>query len=355
MRLVGLTYDLRQEYLARGFSEEETAEFDSPETIDAIENALDFLGYAVNRIGNVQRLVEGLAKGERWDMVFNIAEGRVGPARESQVPALLEAYGIPHTFSNSLVMAITLHKGFAKSIVRDLGVPTPDFVEIRSEDEADAVELPFPLFAKPIAEGTSKGISAASLIRNKAELRQTCRELLRRYRQPVLVEEYLPGREFTVGVLGSGSDIQVPGVLEVVLKPGAASGDYTYETKERYEELVEYRLCREPLSGEAAVMAVDVWRGLGCNDAGRVDLRMDAQGRLRFIEVNPLPGLHPSHSDLPILCSLAEIPYVELIRRIMESAERRSAGQRSDPFGIFPEAASTPGSKDTAHENRCRA
>ena len=156
---IGLTYDLRNDYLAEGYSEEETAEFDSPVTIEGIEAALAELGYQTDRIGNAKRLVERLAQGDRWDLVFNIAEGLHGLAREAQVPAILDVYDIPYTFSDPLVLSLALHKGLTKAVVRQGGVATPDFALVERPADVDAIDLPFPLFAKPVAEGTSKGIS----------------------------------------------------------------------------------------------------------------------------------------------------------------------------------------------------
>ena len=159
---VGLTYDLRDEYLAEGYGEEETAEFDRPETIHAIETALRRMGFETERIGHAKDLVARLANRERWDWVFNIAEGLHGIGREALIPALLEAYQIPCAFSDSMVLALTLHKGMTKRVIKNLGIPTPDFAVVEDERDIEDVNLPFPLFAKPVAEGTGKGITAAS-------------------------------------------------------------------------------------------------------------------------------------------------------------------------------------------------
>jgi D-alanine-D-alanine ligase len=196
---VGLTYDLRAEYLAAGYGEEETAEFDRPDTIDAIEHTLQQLGYQTDRIGNIRQLVPRLAAGDRWDIVFNIAEGLRGLAREAQIPALLQAYDIPCTFSDPLIAALTLHKALTKRILRDVGVRTPEFAVVETEADIARVNLPFPLFVKPLAEGTAKGVDGDSKVTSRVELDTVCRRLLARFRQPALVEMYLPGREFTVG------------------------------------------------------------------------------------------------------------------------------------------------------------
>lgn len=328
---IGLTYDLRSDYLAEGYSEEETAEFDRPETVDGIEGALLELGHRPIRIGNAKRLVERLASGERWDLVFNIAEGLHGVAREAQVPAILDVYAVPYTFSDPLVLTLALYKDISKAVVRQAGVATPDFALVKEASEADTVDLPFPLFAKPVAEGTSKGISAASKVADRASLRRVCGDLLEQFRQPVLVETFLSGREFTVGLTGTGDEAQVLAAMEIHLLPGAETEVYSYRNKEQSEELVRYTQMRpdkDPLARRVDQLALAAWRALGCRDGGRVDVRCDADGQPHFLEVNPLPGLHPQHSDLPILCGFVGLPYVDLIDRIVQSARRRIAGER---------------------------
>lgn len=321
--LIGITYDLRVEYLAAGFSEEEAAEFDSEDTIVAIEQALEDLGYDTDRIGNVKNLTQRLASGDRWDMVFNIAEGLKGFGREAQVPALLDAYQIPYTFSDPLVLSLTLHKGMAKRVVRGLGIPTPDFFVVENISDLEKVALPLPLFVKPVAEGTSKGINSASKITSQSNLIFSCIHLLFSYNQPVLVEGFLPGREFTVGILGTGREAVVLGVLEVILREYAEPDVYTFRNKEQYEELVEYHLATDNQAAKAGEIGLAVWRGIGCMDAGRVDIRLDANDVPNFMEVNPLAGLHPRHSDLCIIARMKGMPYRDLIEGIIRSAMSR--------------------------------
>ncbi len=323
---IGLTYDLRDDYLAEGYSEEETAEFDRSETIESIEEALVYHGYGVRRIGNITSLVNRLAAGERWDMVFNIAEGLTGFGREGQIPALLEAYRIPYTFSDSLVLSLTLHKGLTKHVMRSLGIPTPDFAVLHTAEDCSNLHLSYPLFAKPVAEGTGKGISGASKISSENELKLAFRHLTDTFNQPVIVETYLSGREFTVGIVGTGNDARSLGVMEIILQERAEQHAYSYVNKEKCEELVEYRLADDRSTAMAEEIALAVWRELGCRDGGRVDLRANSEGKLYFLEINPLAGLHPQHSDLPIICSLKGMSYHQLIGMIMDSAEKRRRG-----------------------------
>jgi len=323
---VGITYDLRDDYLRAGYGAEETAEFDREDTIHAIETSLGELGYEPVRIGNVKALVERLSAGERWDLVFNIAEGLRGYGREAQVPALLDAYEIPYTFSDPLILSLTLHKGMVKRVIRDLGIPTPAFCVVESDADIPSVDLPFPLFVKPVAEGTGKGIDAASKIMDRQSLKNACRRLLREYQQAVLVETFLPGREFTVGILGTGDDAVSIGVVEVILRENAEPDVYSYENKERYKERVEYRLMNDKVAKQAEKTALAAWRGLGGRDSGRVDLRADAAGIPNFMEVNPIAGLHPENSDLCIIAAKKGMTYTELIEAIMKSALSRLNG-----------------------------
>jgi D-alanine-D-alanine ligase len=321
---IGISYDLRQDYLQQGLSEEDTVEFDCVETIQAIESALATLGHQTCRIGSIRSLTSQLAAGQRWDLVFNIAEGLSGFGRESQVPALLDAYGITYTFSDPTVLGLTLHKALAKHVVRDMGIETPDFTVFDRDEDLDGFRLPLPVFAKPVAGGSSMGISPASKICYPHELLFVCRQLRNRFRQPVLVECFLPGREFTVGIVGTGPAARVLGALEILLLPEAEPEIYSYANKHDYDRLVRYRLGDDVVAVQAMDLALCVWRGLNCRDAGRVDVRVDHSGRPNFLEVNPLAGLHPQHSDLVILCRMLGIRFEQLLEMILESAVERT-------------------------------
>jgi len=320
---IALTFDLRQEYLEAGYSAEEAAEFDIPETINAIETALLALGHDCLRIGNARALIRELAAGSSWDMVFNICEGLRGPGREALVPALLDDYQIPYTFSDPLVMAVSLDKATCKTIIKSLGLQTPEFTVIRNKGDIAKIDLSPPLFAKPLSEGTSKGISAASKVLEYSKLKQQCLYLLEKFNQPVLVEKYLPGREFTVGLLGTAENSRVLGVMEVIMRSAAEESAYSYINKAEYESRVSYRLASDKMAGQCAELALAAWQGLGCRDAGRVDIRFDERGMANFLELNPLAGLNPQHSDLAIICRLSGIPYQDLIGEIVASAEKR--------------------------------
>ncbi|MDE2133750.1 MAG: D-alanine--D-alanine ligase [Alphaproteobacteria bacterium] len=321
---IGVTFDLRSDYLARGYGAEETAEFDSEITIAAICGALTVMGHEAVRIGGIRKLTERLAAGERWDAVFNFCEGLKGVSREAQAPALLEAYDIPYVFSDPLTLALTLDKGMAKRVVRDAGVPTADFALIERIEDAAKVVLPYPLFLKPVAEGSGKGVNARSKVADGAALRRVAADLLTRFRQPVLVETFLPGREFTVGIIGTGDDAEVLGITEIVPKEKFVGAGYGFENKEAgWEDKVAIVPADGAEAAAAGEVALGAWRALRCRDGGRIDTRCDAAGRPHFIEVNPLAGLRPGHSDLCMIADYAGLSYQDLIGRIMGAFFKR--------------------------------
>jgi D-alanine-D-alanine ligase len=321
---IGLCYDLKEDYLKAGFNASEVMEFDDEETIIGLENTLCGLGHKVERIGNGRELALRLAKGDRWDLIFNIAEGLKGRSREAQVPAVCELFAQPYTFSDPLTCALTLDKALTKRVVRDFGLPTAPFAVVSTPAEA-AVSLPMPLFLKPIAEGSSKGITGKSLVKERSNLVSAYQALQEEFQQPVLVETFLPGREVTVGIVGNGNKARVIGVMEIIFTDKAETAAYTALNKDEYLDRISYRLLTdpEPLAARARQLALDVYRSLGCRDASRIELRCDASGELQFLEVNPLSGLHPVRSDLIIMARLAGIEYAQLIGEIVESAWQR--------------------------------
>lgn len=321
--LIGITYDLKSEYLNMGYSEEHVAEFDTEETIEGMDNALKSLGYQTDRIGNVKNLIERLNNGKRWDLIFNICEGFYGTGREAQVPAVLDIYNIPYTFSDVCIMSLTLNKALTKHIVMNAGFKTAPFNVINTIEDAYNIEMMYPLFIKPVYEGTGKGIDKKSLVNNKSELISSCSEKIQKKFNPLLVEKYLSGREFTVGILGTASNSKVIGVIEVNYNNEMGEKIYSYQTKTDYEKLVNYSIPEAEIINLCSEMALGIWNLLGCCDAGRIDVRMDENNILNFIEINPLAGLNYKHSDLPIMCKLNGITFNELIKEIIDSARSR--------------------------------
>jgi D-alanine-D-alanine ligase len=317
---VGLTYDLRSWYIDRGYSMDETAEFDKQETVDALENGLKKMGHDTEPIGNIFQLVDALAAGKKWDIVFNIAEGLYGDGRESVVPAILDQYKIPYVFSGPVIMGLSLNKHLAKMVVASSGVPVSPGFLINDIADLTKCSLNYPLFVKPVSEGTGKGITEKSLVNNPAELRKMVGWILSEFSQPALVEEYLPGREFTVGVVGYGNDAKAIGGMEVIT---ANNLPYSVEVKENYQNYCKYKPLDPEIAEECKSVALRAWNALDAVDAGRVDLKADRNGNICFIEANPLAGLNPVHSDLPILAGMYGIDYQTLLEMIMNAAVRR--------------------------------
>jgi D-alanine-D-alanine ligase len=317
---VGLTFDLRSWYIDRGYSMEDTAEFDKENTIEALEAAIQKTGLETERIGNAFQLIEELAKGKKWDLVFNIAEGLFGDGRESVVPAILDQYRIPYVFSGPVILGISLNKYIARLIVSSSGIPVSPGILLKRAEEAESCNLHYPLFVKPVSEGTGKGITEKNLVNNPPALREITANLISRFEQPVLVEEYLPGREFTVGIIGTGEDAVAVGGMEIICRDNLP---YSVEFKENYKEFCKYIPMNNDYADESKQVALEVWKAIGGLDAGRVDVKADRNGRICFMEVNPLAGLHPIDSDLPILAGFSGIGYEELIERIIRSAAKR--------------------------------
>ena len=321
---IGVTYDLRSDYLAMGYGEEETAEFDAKETIAGLCDALRGLGYVPDRIGNVKALVQRLAAGERWPCVFNYCEGLKGLAREAQAPAILEVYDIPYVFSDPLTMALTLDKAMCKRVVRDCGIATADFAVIERLEDVGKIDLPYPLFLKPVAEGSGKGIGTNNRVLDAKALKASAADLLARFTQPVLVETYLSGREFTVGITGTGDDAEVLGVSEIVPLDGYHGDGYGLVNKEDWHGRLDIVGAPPDDAKAAGAVALAAWRALRCLDGGRIDIRYDGNGRPHFIEVNPLAGLRPDYSDMCFIATREGVSYQELIGKIMTSFRKRT-------------------------------
>jgi D-alanine-D-alanine ligase len=278
------------------------------------------MGYETEPIGNAFQLIDALAAGNKWDLVFNIAEGLYGDGRESVVPAILDQYKIPYVFSGPVIMGLSLNKHLAKLVVAASGVPVSPGCLITELKDLEKCNLKFPLFVKPVSEGTGKGITEKSLVRSSAELLKMVTWILAEFRQPALVEEYLPGREFTVGLVGYGDDAVAIGGMEVMTVDNLP---YSVEVKENYQNYCTYKPLDADIIDECKSVALGAWKALDAVDAGRVDLKADRDGKICFIEANPLAGLNPIHSDLPILSRMYGIEYQTLLEMIMKSATKR--------------------------------
>jgi D-alanine--D-alanine ligase len=330
---VGLTFNLKR-VVPRSADDDDThAEFDAPTTIAAVRDALESYGHQVVELEATPELPAVLGA-SRVDVVFNIAEGMHGRNRESQVPALLELLSIPYSGSDPATLSITLDKALAKRIVRQAGVLTPAFAVLRTGHERLPLDLEFPAICKPVAEGSSKGVLKASVVRNEAELRALALELIGKYSQGALVETFLPGREFTVGVLGEDRPRVLPPMEIVFQKAGVEHPVYSFEHKLTTTDEVRYdapALVDDALRLALEEAARGAFTALGCRDVARIDLRLDAHGRVNFIECNPLPGLTPDWSDLCMVARSAGMSYRDLVGEIIAPAIRRFHAQRATP------------------------
>jgi D-alanine-D-alanine ligase len=260
------------------------------------------------------------------DFVFNIAEGVQGRNRESSVPAMLELLGIPYTGSDPATLSITLDKALSKKVLMQAGIRTPAFCVMRTGKERLPKDLVFPVIIKPVAEGSSKGVLSSSVLENEEGLREAVTGMLAKYRQPVLVEEFLSGREFTLGLLGESRPKVLPPMEIVYTNPETKYPIYTFEHKLSEHPEIKYEAPAKidaKLQKELERVARNAFIALGCRDVARIDLRLGANGKVYFIECNPLPGLTPDWSDMCLVANAMGMNYRTLIGEIMAPAINR--------------------------------
>ncbi|NUN48253.1 MAG: ATP-grasp domain-containing protein [Candidatus Brocadiae bacterium] len=336
------------------------AECDDQETVDAIRAALAEF-HTVVLIEADEDAYERF-RSERPDLVFNVAEGTWGAAREAQIPAMLEMLRIPYTGSDPVTLALCLDKARTKEVLQARGIATPQFRVAETADQVaglvagrgalpapGAPLLRFPLVVKPLSEGSSKGIVDTALVRDADGLAREVGRVLALYREPAIVEEYLPGREFTVAMLGNGDTLQVLPVVEIRFDslPSGVNPIYSYEAKwvwDTAEKPLEIFDCPARIDRELALeietLCRRTWDALRIRDWARIDVRCDAQGRPHVLEVNPLPGILPQaeqNSCFPKAARAAGLSYNVLVRRVLDSAIAR-CGLRAGSGAIAPPA-----------------
>ncbi|MCL2059108.1 MAG: ATP-grasp domain-containing protein [Oscillospiraceae bacterium] len=319
---VGLIYNLKKNIIS--YPPDAEAEFDDIDTISALKGAIESSGYAVELLEADERLPVRLSR-NRPDIAFNIAEGVGGRGREAQVPAICNFFGIPYTGSDEATMCIAMDKALAKKLLSAHRVPTPNFRIIKPGDRLSVRGLGYPVIVKPVAEGSGKGITGLSIAGDADALRAALQKALDDYSQDMLVEEFIAGREFTVGILGNGRSARVFAPMEIIFRDRARE-IYSYEVKRNFKDHVDYKCPPDLSAGEQAEimrLAQRIYDILACRDCARIDFRMDGSGRFYFIEINPLPGLAPGYSDFPILAEFCGVGYNELIAGILESALER--------------------------------
>ncbi|MBI1953598.1 MAG: ATP-grasp domain-containing protein [Candidatus Omnitrophica bacterium] len=343
---IALVHNLKPPVKSKHLPEDYYSECDSAKTVEAIAQALKSAGHKVLPVEADARLPKWLGENP-VDGVFNIAEGFEGGSREARVPALLELMGIPYTGSGVLTLALAMDKYRSKQIFKAQGIPTPHFQLFEHPGESLDKRLHFPLMVKPNGEGSAKGIWASSVVWNEEALAHQVARVQRAYRQEVLVEEFIEGTELTVGILGAD---QLLPVLEIDFSNCRASGEsfYSWRMKEFQGDKAQHlnpsfhcpaRLSEEVTRAVASV-GLKAARALGCRDLVRVDIRLSTEGIPFVLEVNPLPGLDPAESNLPVMAQAAGIPYEVLINRIFGFAMERALAQHHLSF--YPLSPSTP-------------
>ncbi|MBX5480386.1 MAG: ATP-grasp domain-containing protein [Myxococcaceae bacterium] len=322
---VGFTYNVKRIKPTYDAQEDSEAEYDSPSTLQAIREAIASWGHEVIDLEANQELPSILAS-TPVDVVFNIAEGFKGRNRESQVPAVLELLDIPYTGSDPATLSLALDKALAKKIVRQAGIATPNFQLLTTGKERLLKEFTYPLIIKPVAEGSSKGVVQKSVCYSEAEVRAAAREMIEKYQQPALVEDYISGREFTVGLLGERRPRVLAPMEIVFLEPNEKNPVYSFQHKLDWNDRIRYDVPAKLDPGQMEKLktaARGAFMALGCRDVGRIDFRMDEKGRFYFLECNPLPGLTPGWSDLVLIAEGSGMDYRTLIGEIMAGAIRR--------------------------------
>jgi D-alanine-D-alanine ligase len=326
---IGFTFNIKR-VASKGGNDTE-AEYDAPETIESIRTALESYGHVVVPLEATAELPRQLME-TPVDLVFNIAEGVSGRNREAVVPALCELMAIPYTGSDAATLSIALDKALSKRVLRQHGILTPEFQVMESGRERLSPKLKFPLIVKPNQEGSSKGVSAqVSVVDDEEGLRAVVRDLLERYRQPALIEDYVAGREFTVGLLGDKRPRVLP-PMEIIFRDRENQRPvYDYQIKQEWEKHVYYECPAKLTPAELKAIertARETFAALDCRDVARVDLRMDARGDIYVLEVNPLPGLTPEYSDLCLIANAANIDYRTLIGEILAGGLKRLREKR---------------------------
>lgn len=321
---VGLTYDLKTDYkLKEDDPQDKYAEFDHPDIINAVVKALRSAGHTVVKIGNAENL---LAKIDdlNVDIVFNLAEGLEGRNRESQIPIILEMKKIPYVGSDGLSLALTLDKIMAKKLFISDDIPTPHFMESKTVDDIYLNGLKFPLIVKPRFEGSSKGLAEASKVENRSSLEKRVDYITKNYEQPALIEEFIRGREFTVALIGNDEDAALSPVqieIDGKLKLGDMFYTFTHISSGKLKYICPAKISKK-LDKQLRSLAYKAFKSVDCRDFGRVDFRVDENGNLYVLEVNPLPSL--ALED--VFTSIAEAEgktYEFLIDRIVETALKR--------------------------------
>lgn len=327
---IALTYNLKKKDSSK--PEDYFSEFDSEETINAIISAIRTKGHSVEAVDVEYPHLISYFKKNHVDMVFNIAEGKRSKFRESEVPAVLDYLNIPYTGSDTFSLALAMNKALTKKILKAENIPTPHFQTFSKGNEELDPGLKFPLIVKPNCEGSAKGINKSNVVNNSEELFKKVKEIIKLYKQEALVEEFIEGKELTVGILENGKTTVLP-ILEIDFSSCLTSGEFFYSWRmKEFQGNKEMGLaptfhCPARLDKEieerVKEVALRTHRAVGCLDISRTDIRLNKDNIPYVLEINPLPGLDPKESNFPIMAYAAGMKYEDIIEAILKSASER--------------------------------
>lgn len=326
--VVGIIYNLKKGIKSE--IEDAEAEYDSIDTVNAIKTVLENHNIQTVLLEADVSLPQKL-RDTHIDIAFNIAEGIKGRGREAQVPALLNMFDIPFTGSDETTLCVALDKALTKRLLSTYNINTPDYTVISKDfmsHAADIKKLNYPVIVKPNAEGSSKGISNISIAESPETLYSLAEQNIGIYREDMLAEEYIEGREFTVGIIGNGNETRVFTPMEIIFTR-ETQGDfhvYSYNVKKDYKRYIRYE-CPAEIDKKTEEKMIEtarrIYDALGCRDFTRIDFRIGKDGYIYFIEINPLPGLAPGYSDYPMLAEFCGISYDTLVINILNAAAKR--------------------------------
>jgi D-alanine-D-alanine ligase len=327
---IALTYNLKKKDETKPL--DYFSEFDSEETVTAISSVLKNKGHSVDLVDVEQSNLFSYFRENRVDMVFNIAEGKCSKFRESEIPAILDYLDIPYTGSNTISLALALNKALTKKILKAENIPTPSFQVFGKDSKELDPNLRFPLIVKPNREGSAKGINVSNVVNTKEHLFTKIKETQELYKQEVLVEEFIEGKELTVGILENGKVAVLP-ILEIDFSECQKSGEYFYSWRmKEYQGNTEFGLvptfhCPARLDKDTEErvkeVALRTHQAVGCSDMSRTDIRLSKDNIPYVLEINPLPGLNPRESNFPIMAYAAGMKYEDIIEAILMNASER--------------------------------
>lgn len=317
---IGFCYDKFDSHPLHNKIDDVTAEYESEDTIAAQEKILSKLGEVIKLPWHSDIFMD--IKKHNPDVIFNITESYGSRSRESYIPDICEMLAIPYTGSDGVALGVSLDKELTKHIARSLGIKTPDFIKVNSIEEVNNISLEYPLFVKPNSEGASMGIRQNSCVNNKEELTGLVQELIERYHEPVLIEEFVAGREFAVAVIGNNRPDTFP-TAEILVEDGNFPF-YSYEFKSAHQKTIKCPAeISEELEEEMERDSLNIFHALGCRDMARADFKLNDSGEPLFLEINPLPGLSPHYSVYPIQAAAGGMELEEIIHNLIDYALKR--------------------------------